>query len=123
MFLSSISNIEAIASTLVAAGGIYSGVRSLLSAYRRKKSVYRQAILDEAQQHAELMKIELEAKIKSALDEIQNIKNSVEGDLSNLKNNHSIELKNLGEKVQLLREELQDQSRGILALLTKLVDK
>ena len=123
MFLSSISDIETVASTLVAAGAIYSGIKRFLGASRRKKMAYRESILDEAKNQAGAMKAELEAKIKAAMDEIENVKISVENDLSSLKNSHTIELKNLGDKVQLLREELQDQSRGILALLTKLVDK
>jgi hypothetical protein len=43
--------------------------------------------------------------------------------LSNIKDTHALELKNLGDKIEALRNDLQNQHAGVLQLLTRLVDR
>jgi hypothetical protein len=80
-------------------------------------------ILQEAREQTELVKTHLESKINTLELEVSNLKSNIERDFLNLKETHSVELKNLSEKIELLREELKDQSKNVLNLLTRLVDK
>ena len=90
---------------------------------KRKKEDYRNSILKEAKQEVNKLEKELEEKIKKVNFEVQDLRDCISKDIINLKENHAVELKNLSEKIELLREELKSQSSGILILLTKLVDK
>ncbi len=114
---------EAVGGAVTAIGGIYAIVKRLMTNSKRKKEDYRNSILKEAKQEVNKLEKELEEKIKKVNFEVQDLRDCISKDIINLKENHAVELKNLSEKIELLREELKSQSSGILILLTKLVDK
>jgi uncharacterized protein YPO0396 len=98
-------------------------VQKVIREYRKNRKKEADRILDEAKELDRAVRDRLEAKIDLLEAEIHNLEESVQKDFVNLKDNHAIELKNIGEKLEILRSEIREQSHGILALLTKLVDK
>jgi len=54
--------------------------------------------------------------------QLTNLEHSVAKDLINIKDNHAIELKNLSERIELLRTDLNLQHSQIINLLTKLIN-
>lgn len=100
----------------------YTG-QKVLREYRKFKKSASDKILEEAKQFSNSVKDKLENRINILETELHNFQSSVVKDFINMKDNHMIELKNLGDKIEALREDLKSQTVGILALLTKLVDK
>lgn len=111
------------AAAIPAIGSIWVGYRHLRYSAQNKKDKERQAILEEAKQFDSTMREKLETKINSLETQVNALRDNVSRDFSSMKDSHTLELRNLSDKIEVLREELKDQSVGILNLLTKLVDK
>jgi hypothetical protein len=102
-------------------GSVWQLYRHISFKQTLKKDRERGAILAEAK--AELSRVEndLNEKIKVLEIELAVQKDNVSKDLSHLKEVYNAEIKVLGEKIDLLRQDLQSQHSSMVALLTKLV--
>ena len=113
--------IEASGGLIAALGGLYGAAKRFIKHSEAKKAKYRQDILDQAKEEAEKVKAALEAKIKALEIEFAVQKQSVSKDLNFFKQTHNAEVKALGEKIEALRQDLQQQHQALIGLLTKLV--
>lgn len=114
--------LEGAAGAVTAFGGLYAGARHLIVGHKRKKEEYRQSILNKANEEMAKIKTELEEKIKGLENELANQKENIYKDLGHLKEIYNAEIRTLGDKIDSLRSDLQDQHQSMVALLTKLVD-
>jgi len=106
-----------------AIGGAYLTVRKIAKDAANARKEHERDFLRLAKEEDTLMKAKLEARIEGIRAELKNLELSVNKDLGHMKDAYSSEMKNLGEKIELLREELRSQHSGILTLLSKLVNK
>lgn len=114
---------EGAGGAVTALSGIYAIVRKVISNSKNKKKAYREALLLEAKQEAEKIIRELSEKIEKLENEFELQKFNISKDLEHFRETYNNELRVLGEKIENLRKDLSDQHQGLVALLTKLVDK
>ena len=80
-------------------------------------------ILQAAKEEDSLIRAKLEARIEKFGVELKNLEFNVSKDVEHVKETYNTELKNLGEKIELLRDELKNQNLSVLNLLSKLIEK
>jgi len=80
------------------------------------------AILQLAKDEDSLLKAKLEARIERLDAQLQTLELSVTKDVSHLKETYSNEIKNLGKKIEDLRDEVRSTHSQLVQLLTKLID-
>jgi hypothetical protein len=102
-------------------GGIYSLIK-INRELKKIKSLESLQIIEEAEKLDHILKEKMETRINLLEIQLQNLEASINKDLENIKDNHAIELKNLSERIELLRDDLHNQHSQILSLLTKLVN-
>jgi septal ring factor EnvC (AmiA/AmiB activator) len=110
------------AGAVTAIGGVYTTIRHVIASSKRKKAEHSQAILNEAKTEMAKIEASLNEKIKNLEVELQNQKDNISKDLAHLKEIYGAEIKVLGDKIESLRSDLQDQHSSMVALLTKLVN-
>jgi hypothetical protein len=120
-----LANAGSITSIIEIASGIgglwYLGLK-IVREGRKAKKIEANRIIEECKALDLVMKSNLEAKIDMLESQIHTLEISVAKDLTNLKDNHAIELKNLSERVELLRSDLTTQHSQIITLLMKMVN-
>ena len=114
--------LEGAAGAVTAFGGLYAGFRHVVTGSKRKKEEYRQGIINQANEEMAKIKSGLEDKIKVLEVELASQRASVARDFSHLREVYNAEIKVLGEKIDNLRSDLQDQHSSMVNLLTKLVN-
>jgi predicted DsbA family dithiol-disulfide isomerase len=111
-----------LAGAVSVAGGCFEGYRRLTTASKRKKEIYRQAIIDQASEEMGKVKRELEEKIEHLEEELKDQKANISKDLSHMREIYNAEISVLSEKIDSLRRDLADQHTSMVGLLTKLVN-
>ena len=114
--------LAAVVGVIPAIGAIYGGVTHLTRKAAFKRETYRQSIIDQAKLEADKIKEELDEKISRLEMKFKNQRESVQKDLSYMKEDYTNDIKLLGEKIQELRSDLSVQHQSLLQLLTKLVE-
>jgi len=104
-------------------GGAVLIIQKVLKNIQRSKESYANQILKDAKEEMSLVKSKLESRIEATRAELKSLEFNVSRDMMHMKEQYSSEIRNLGEKLELLRIEIREQHTGILALLTRLVDK
>jgi polyhydroxyalkanoate synthesis regulator phasin len=112
-----------IAGAVTTLGGAWITIRKITKDAQKAKKEHVAEILHAAKEADHEMRAELEIRIQKLESKLGNLEVSVEKDLSHLKEAYTSEIKNLGEKIEDLRNELRQQHAGLLDLLTKLVGK
>jgi chromosome segregation ATPase len=97
-------------------------VQKIVRNWRKAKEESSAKILQAAKEEISLAKMKLEARIKDVESDLENLRISLSKDLEHAKEQYSIELKNLGEKIEETRKELRYHHTQILQLLTKMVE-
>lgn len=97
-------------------------VQKIIREYRKIQKSKSEKILEEAQEYDKLIKEKLESKINILELEIHNLRDNVSKDLSSIKDSHALELKNLSDRIEMLRDDLRNQHSQLLSVLTKLVN-
>lgn len=98
-------------------------IRKISNDAERQKKVQEAKILQAAKEADASNYAKLDSKIHDLAIELKVHKESNQKDLDHLRETHNSELKNLGEKIETLRDELRQQSKNILELLTKMIGK
>jgi len=98
-------------------------VQKVLKNLKKAHELHNAKILQAAKEDLSVAKIKLEARIEALEHSLVALKEGVSRDIAHVKETHSNELKNLGEKIGEIRQELRDQHAQILQLLTALIDK
>lgn len=91
--------------------------------FRKEREEYAAKIIQSAKEDDQAIKLKLEAKIEALSTKINNLEASVNKDMAHLKDTYTSEIKNLGEKIENLRDELRQQHSGLIELLSKIVGK
>jgi glycerol-3-phosphate dehydrogenase len=114
--------IVSLAAGITAIGGAWLTMRRIARDGARQREEHSAKILQSAKQADQELKLKLENKIHELELQLVGTREGLEKDIEHLREYHSSELKNLSDKIESLREELRQQTTGILNLLTKLVD-
>lgn len=107
---------------LVTLGSAYLTVRKIARDAKKEKKEFKAEIVQSAKEEIALKEKDLEAKIKDVDNKVNALKESVEKDLAHMKDTFNSEIRNLGQKVEDLRDELRSQHTQMVALLTKMID-
>lgn len=115
-----------IVQVLIALGTIATGFitvqKAVINAKKEREEENSKTLnlaLMEIQRHVET----LELKIKASIDENENLRESVNKEFGYVKATYNNEIKNLGEKIEGLREEVRGQHAQLVALLTTMVSE
>jgi len=98
-------------------------VQEVLKEYRRRRNSVSNEVLEKAKEYDAEIKRELKARIDLLEVDVHNLKESIQKDISNIKDNHALELKNLSEKIGAIRDQLNDQHSQLMSILVKMIDK
>lgn len=119
----SISAIMGLAAAISAIGGAYLTIRKIAKDAERQKKHHAAEILQSAKEADKALKNSLEGRIHELEVGLKDLREDINKDIRHLKESYNVELKNLGEKIEALRDELRQQHAGILTLLNKMIDK
>lgn len=104
-------------------GGAWLFIRKIAKDNKVARKEQAADILQSAKEEDKLLKAKLEARIDSLETELKNLESNVAKDLAHTKEAYTAEIKNLGEKIEQIRTQLNDQHSQLLAFLTRLVEK
>jgi len=114
--------------TMMEIGSILGTIIAILGAFwkirrdiKKDKNIQITNIIKEAKELDNTLKIKLEAKIEALRAEFKNMEFNFNKDVSHLRETQTNEMRNLGEKIEALRNELQSQHAQYMQLLTELV--
>ena len=113
---------EASGTLLTLVMGVYAAIKHMRKRNRIAKAKYRQDILDQAEAQVTKVKTELESKIEKLEIELEAQKLNIFKDLSHIKENYSMEIRVLGEKIEDVRAQIQQQHAQLVALLTRMIE-
>lgn len=114
--------ILSLAGIVTAVGGAWLTVRKIQKDKEQQREAFKASILAEAEESFKLKEKDLQAKIEAAEGRLDSLKESVEKDLSHLRETYNGEIKNLAIKIEDLRSELRNQHTQMVSLLTKMID-
>lgn len=123
MDLFNFSNILSSIGAVTALGGAILSVFKILKEVRKSRKTASDKILHEAKEHNDLIKADLEGKLNLLKSKLENLEASVTKDLIHIKETQASEIKNLGSKIEELRQEIHSGHASLISLLTRLIDK
>lgn len=109
---------------IIALGSIASvflTAQKLVKHLKSEKEKEIEQVLDKAMAELQKEKTLLEMKIQACFDENERLKESLEKEIEFTRTSYEIEIKNLGDKIESLKEEVRSQNTQILNLLSKLI--
>jgi hypothetical protein len=118
---SSDNMILASAGTITTLAGAAYAVLKVLRELKKVKKAETDRLIEECKELDSILRGKLEVRINILETQLHGLEASVNKDISNLKENHTLELKNLSDRIENLRDDLRGQHSQILNLLTKLV--
>jgi len=113
---------EGAGGAITAVGGLWAGWRHVRYGMADKKEKYKAAIVAEAREEMAKIESKMNVRINSLEVELSNQKDNMVRDLGHMKEVYNAEIKTLGEKIDALRSDLQDQHQSMVNLLTRLVN-
>jgi putative protein kinase ArgK-like GTPase of G3E family len=122
MILPENNTIITIAEGLSGIVGFLAAIAKVIKETKKAKKEEANRIIEECKELDLVVKDKLEAKISVLENKIHALESDVAKDFDNLKETHAIELKNLSERIELLRLDLNTQHSQIIGLLTKLIN-
>lgn len=114
---------EVVGGAVTAVGGIFTLIKQVVASSKKKDEHYKQMILNQASDKIQQVKWELEERINKLEVELTNQKEVVSKDIGWLKESYANEFKNLAEKINDMRSQLNQQHQSLVTLLTDLVNK
>jgi hypothetical protein len=107
---------------IIALSGLIYTWQKIAREARKSRKEDAAAILQAAKEEDSLIKAKLEARIEKVDAQLQNLELSINKDMAHLRETYSNEIKNLGLKIEILREELRTTHGQLISLLTTLID-
>ena len=117
------STLLSLAAMITAFGTAWLTIRKIAKDMEKQKKIQAASILQSAKEADAVLIGKLEAKIHDLETNVKVMKDAHERDIEHLKETYSSEFKNLGAKIEELRDELRQQSQNILGLLSKMIDR
>jgi len=108
---------------LIAVSGLILTWQKIVKNAKKEREEHSAKILQVAKEDDAILKAKLEARIEKIDAQLKNLELNINKDIIYIKEAYNAELKNLGSKIESLREDLSSQHSSLLALLTKLVEK
>jgi predicted nuclease with TOPRIM domain len=109
---------------VIALGGIVSTIftaQRIMKGLKEERDKENEKILDRALSELEKEKTLLEIKIQACENENERLKEMMEKEIEFVRSTYNTEIKNLGEKIESLKEEVKSQNTQIIGLLSKLI--
>jgi hypothetical protein len=100
---------------------VFLTAQKLIRHLKSEKEKEIEQVLDKAMAELQKEKTLLEMKIQACFDENERLKESLEKEIEFTRSSYEMEVKNLGEKIESLKEEVRSQNTQILNLLAKLI--
>ncbi len=116
-------NLTPLAVAVTTLGGAWLTIRKIAKDAEKSKKEQAAEILQEAKEADSELRIKMDAKIHALEAKLKSVELSFNKDIDHLKESYSAELKNLSEKIEQLREQLNAQHSQLLSFLTKLIEK
>lgn len=116
-------NIIALSSAIITIGGAWLTIRKIAKDNQKSRKEHEAAVLQQAKEEDQLIRLDLEAKIRSIKADLKNLEANVNKDLNHLKETYNGEIRNLGQKIEELRSELKNQHGQLVGLLTEMIKK
>lgn len=113
--------IMAIAGAIGTLGTAGFTIRHLFVILRKRRELHKASILNEAKKEVDAVQQILENRVKSMEVELALHKESMAKDLVHLKETYTAEMANLGQKIENLRNDIQQQHQALIGLLTRLI--
>lgn len=111
-----------IAGIITAVGGAWLTVRKIAKDAKKEQNERDAKILQLAKEALAIKEKEFNHKIKAAEEKIAALEESVNKDLSHIRETYNGEIRNLSQKIEDLRVELRNQHGSLVTLLTKLIE-
>lgn len=111
-----------VGSVIASIVGAWVGLWKIGKDIRKERDEEAARVLQAAKESDARVMGELNGKISLLEADFENFKHEVEKDFLHIKETYSNEIKNLGDKIEILRDELRQQHTNLLALLTKLTN-
>jgi hypothetical protein len=102
---------------------LYHIYQKIVKSTKKSREEESAKILQAAKEADSTVKAELESKIEALSAQFVNLKTNIDKDIDYLKESHAMELKNIGQRIEILRDELRNQNASLVNLLSKLIDK
>lgn len=109
---------------IIALGSIASvflTAQKLVKHLKSEKEKEIEQVLEKAMAELQKEKTLLDMKIQACFDENERLRESLEKEIEFTRTSYEIEVRNLGEKIESLKEEVRSQNTQILNLLSKLI--
>ncbi len=123
MQIDPVTLITVVSGVVASITAVWAAIRKIVLARAIRQESFKNQILEQAKLEAERVKEELESKIKSLEEEFREQKASVGRDLAHMQESYSGSVAVLGEKIEILREEIRAAQANLMGLLVKLIDK
>lgn len=107
---------------LVAIGTVILMGQKITKNARKSHDEESAKVLQAAKEEDVILKAKLEARIEKVDAQLKILELSVNKDIGHLKETYSNEIKNLGLKIEALRDEIHSNYSQLVTLLTKLID-
>lgn len=114
--------ISTIAGAIVAIQKVIKNSRVERNASVEEKEKESEKILTQAREEMQLIKLQFEAEVKALKVDLKSLESGTLKDIQYIKESQESEIKNLGEKIQDLRDQLNSHHTQILSLLEKLIN-
>lgn len=113
----------AISGAVAAVGGAILTVQKILNNLKKAKKEEAERILQQAHEAVLELKVVRDAEFVALKAKVDALEESVEKDLAHLKETYNGEIRNLGSKIEDLRQELRNQYTQMVGLLQKMIEK
>lgn len=100
---------------------VFLTAQKLIRHLKSEKEKEIEQVLEKAMAELQKEKTLLEMKIQACFDENERLRESLEKEIEFTRSSYEMEVKNLGDKIESLKEEVRSQNTQILNLLAKLI--
>ena len=119
-----ISTLFTIAGTIFTSiGGLYMTIRKIVISREKAAKSRDASIMQQAKDQDMLLKNEINQKIRELIVKIEDDREDLQTEIEHLKETYNSELRFLGQKIEGLRAEVQNQHVQLMQILTKMINK
>ena len=115
--------IGAVSGAITLIGGAYMTIRKIARDAKGERKELVAEILQQAKEEDSLIKAKLESRLEALRAELKNLEFNINKDVSYLRETQRVDMRNLADKLETLREELRGQHGQLVQLLTTMVGK
>jgi F0F1-type ATP synthase membrane subunit b/b' len=108
---------------LATLGGLIATGQRIVRNARKEREHQFQNYLKSAKEEDAVLEAKFEAKISKVEWELENLKQITNNEFEHVRETYNSEIKNLGEKIESLRDQLNTQHSQLIEFLSRLIDK